>query len=145
MLTIITNFLITEWIWSITTGTAYLIINFFLLFALLKLWDHLRWLHAFLLSLCLTVGAFLIFFSIIGIILVWWLHVPYVLPDDAYKGTYNTLNSALILGGIYTLLQFLMARIIRHWKKLNIWRTFLCIACANLMTALLIYKITFKA
>ncbi len=144
MVTQITNFFLTQWIWSITTGSAYIIINFLLLFALFKLWDHLSWMRAFLLSIVLTIGGFFIFFAFVGIILVWWLQVPYVLPEDAYSGSYNTLNTALILAAIYSLLQVVLLLFINKWKKLNLWRAFLCVVCANIMTALLIYKITFS-
>lgn len=143
MIPIVSNFFITQWLWSLTTGSAYIVINSLLLFALLKLWDHLGWLRAFVLSLLLTVGAFLIFFVFTGIIFVWWLQVAYILPEDAYTVSYNTLNSSLMLGAFYSVIQMFFLLFINHWKKLNLWRAALCVLCANAMTALLIYKITF--
>ena len=144
MVTHITNFLITELIWSFTGGFSHLPINFLLLFMLFKLWDHMSWMKAFLMSLLLTIGAFIVFFGFVNLILVWGFQVPYVLPDDTYSGSYNILNTSIILAAIYSALQILGVIIARHWTPFNLWRAYLCILSANLMSALLVYKITFN-
>jgi hypothetical protein len=144
MLTHITNFLITEWIWSFTGGLSHLPINFLLLFMLLKLWDHMSWLRAFLMSFLLTVGAFIIFFGVINLVIVWGLKIPFKLPEDTYAGAYNVLNTSLILAAIYSAIQMIGVAIAQHWAHFNLWRAYLCILCANVMSALLVYKITFN-
>ena len=143
MLMMINNVLLTELLWSVTTFKTHIVINFLLLFVLLKLWDHLSWVRAFLWSAVLSVGSFVIFFLLVGGILVWGLNIPYVLPQDADVGTYNILNSSLILAGIYSLLQMFIVGLINQWKPSNVWRIFACVLCANLLTALLVYKIMF--
>ena len=143
MITHITNLLITELIWSFTGGLSHVPINFLLLFLLFKLWDHMSWLRAFLLSFLLSVGAFVFFFMITNIILVWGLGVAFVLPEDTYVGTYNILNTSLILGAIYSALQIAAIAIAHQWLHFNLWRAYLCILSANAMSALLVYKITF--
>jgi hypothetical protein len=144
MFTQITNFLITEWIWSFTGGLSHLLINFFLLFILFKLWDHMSWVKAFLMSFILTIGAFIIFFGFVNVVIVWGFNVPYVLPDDTYKGTYNILNTSLVLGVIYALIQMMMIMIAHHWSHFNLIRAYICIIFANVMSALVVYKITFN-
>lgn len=143
MLTPITNLVITEWIWSFTGGISQIPLNFLLLFMLFKLWDHMSWLKAFLMSLALSIGAFIVFFSLVYGILVWGLKVPYVLPEDTYVGSYNILNTSLILGAIYSVIQIIAIKVAHKWTHFNLWRAYLCIICANIMSALLVYKITF--
>lgn len=144
MLTHLSNFLITEWIWSFTGGLSHLPVNFILLFMLLKLWDHMSWLKAFLMSLLLTLAAFIIFFAFVNGIVVWGFEIPYVLPDDTYSGTYNILNTSLILAAIYSIIQIGIVMTAHHWMHFNLFRAYLCIIFANVMSALLVYKITFN-
>ena len=144
ILTSITNFLITEWIWSFTQGISHVSINFIILFMLLKLWDHMSWLKALLLSFFLSVGSFLFFFMLLTIVLVWGLGVTFVLPEDTYAGTYNILNTSLVLAALYSLLQIAGLSIAHKWIRFNLWRAYLCVISANAIAALLVYKITFN-
>lgn len=144
MITYITNFLLTEWIWSFTKGISHVPLNFLLLFMLFKLWDHMSWLKAFVLSVLLSIGSFLFFFMFVNIVLVWGLAIPFVLPEDTYSGSYNILNTSLVLAIIYSLLQITGLSIAHQWTRFNLWRAYLCVICANLITALLVYKITFN-
>jgi hypothetical protein len=144
MVTHITNFLITEWIWSFTGGLSHLPVNFLLLFMLFKLWDHMGWFKAFFMSLLLTISAFVIFFGFVNGIVVLALKIPYVLPTDTYAGTYNVLNTSLILAAIYALIQIVIITIAHYWSRFNLIRAYICIIFANLMSALVVYKITFN-
>ena len=140
MLTMLTNFLITQVIWSITIGLPHITTNMVLLFLLLKLWDHLRTVHAFVLSLVLNLGAFLVFIGMSYGILVWGFNISYVMPQNAYHGHNNFLITSLGMAGIYIVLQSIIIAIINQYKRFNIGRAFVCIVCSNLVTALLIYK-----
>lgn len=140
----LTNFILTEWIWSITGGFSYIPINVILLFLLLKLWDHLHWLRAFALSIVLTVGSFLIFFGLVYAIVVKGLGAQFVLPEDVHAGAYDILNTSLILAAIYSGLQGLILIGINRIMPLKVWRAFLCVLAANGMSALLVYKIMFN-
>lgn len=143
MLTSIINFLLTEWIWSITGGWYHIPLSCILMFVLLKLWDHLGWIRAFLLSIFLVFGSFLIYFGLIWGIFVSVLNVEYVLPADTYQGVYDHLNTSLILAAIYSLIQMIMLFFLHKWVRFNFWRTLLCVVSANLLAALLVYKMTF--
>lgn len=143
MLDSITNFLITQLIWSFTNGLSHLPLNFLLLLLLFKLWDHMSWSKALLMSFLLTIGSFLIFFGIMYVILVWGLKIPYALPEDTYVGSYNILNTSLVLAAFYSVIQIGGAKIARKWTQFNLWRSYACIVIANVMSALLVYKITF--
>jgi len=139
----ITNFLLTHWLWSITGGFWHLCVNSLLLFLLLKLWDHLPFIRALALSLFLTVGSFVIFFTVVGG-LMWAFDVSYTLPEDPMQGTYNILNASLVLAGIYIALQTAQLNFFYNWiSPKKFWRTFLCIVCSNIITALLVYKVNF--
>jgi hypothetical protein len=140
----ITNFIITQWIWSITGGFSYLPINFILLFLLLKLWGHFRMFKALLMSSILTFVPFLLFFGVIGIVFVWGFQVQFILPETAYEGSYNNLNSSLIMSGIYMLIQIPLLSLICKYTQCYHWKALLCLVCSNIMTALLIYKMTFS-
>lgn len=141
----LTNFLITQLIWSITGGFSHIPINSILLFLLLKLWDHFKWTKALMLSLLLSIGSFLIFLVLVGVIIVWGLNIPYVLPKNAYEGFYDYLTTSLTLAGIYIFIQALLIIILNQWGfRLNIWRIFLAIVCSNVVTALLVYKMSAK-
>ena len=144
MFTYITNFLITEWIWSFTGGLSHLPVNFVLLFMLFKLWDHMSWLKALLMSLVLTLSAFVIFFGFVNGVIVWGFKIPYLLPDDTYAGTYNILNTSLILAAIYSLIQIALIMGAHYWARFNLIRAYICIICANILSALVVYKITFN-
>jgi hypothetical protein len=144
MMASITNFLLTQLIWSITGGLSHIPISFILLFILLKLWDHLSWVRAFSLSLTLTASAFGLFFIPLVVILVWVLQVPYILPEDTYQGSFDYLNTSLMLACIYSVLQITLLLFLRKWFRFNFWRTALCVICAHLMSALLVYKMTFN-
>lgn len=143
MITAITNFLLTQLIWSITGGSYHIPISFLLLFMLLKLWDHLSWIRAFFIDLYLTFGSFIIFFALIFGVIVWGLGTPYVLPEDTYQGSFDHLNMSLILAALYSGIQIVQLYCIRKWVHFNFWRTVLCAVCANFISALLVYKITF--
>lgn len=143
MLTEITNFFLTLLLWSITGGIYHVPIAFFLLTFLCKFWDHQSLLKAIWLSFLLTIMSFGIFFLSIAGILVWWLHVPYILPQDSYVGSYDHLNTCLLLAGFYTGIQLLLVKIMRRWLALHQWRLMLCILCAQILSALLVYKIHF--
>lgn len=140
MITLISNFFVTQLIWSITNGIYHLALSFILLFMFLKLWDHLSWFRAFWIAFFLVISSFALFFALVNVIFVWGLKIPYVLPEDTYQGNYNYLMTSLFLGFIYILLQTIQLFIIRHWIRLQIWRVFLCIVCANVMSSLLVYK-----
>jgi hypothetical protein len=115
-----------------------------LLFLLLKLWNRMGVFKALGLSLFFTIGSFIIFFGLAWGILVWGLGVSYTLPEDAYQGSYNNLNASLILAAFYIGIQLLLLLVIKKWAHLSLWRVFLCILCSNIMSALLVYKLTFN-
>lgn len=144
MLSIFGNFVLTEWIWSITSATWYIPINILLSFLLLKLWDNLGWVRALALSIVLTVGSFLLFFCGIYFIGVKLLGMVYVLPEDAYSGSYNILNSSLVLAAIYSSIQTILLLIIDRFTSIRYWTALLCVWAANILTAFLVYKLTFN-
>ncbi len=139
----VTNFLITQLLWNVIAGSYYIVFNFLLLFLLFKTWDHLSWSRALLLSLFFSIGTFVLFFLIVNGI-VKSLNVSYWLPDDTYKGTYNYLHTSLIHSIIYMFIQSILLFFVHLFMRLNVGRMMLSIICANIMCALIIYKIMFN-
>ncbi len=139
MMNMLTNFFITQLIWSITVGLCHVTINTIILLLLLKLWDHLKITYAFLLSILLNIGAFLLFVGIVGGFL-WAFNIPYVMPQSPYQSYHDFMTTSVGLAGIYIVIQSIILTIIGQYKPLNMWRAFLCIVCSNLVTALLVYK-----
>lgn len=144
MLSTMGNFVLTEWIWSITTVSWYIPIHILLLFLLLKLWDRLGWVRALSLSVLLTIGSFLFFFAAVHFVGVKLLGIQYVLPEDAYSGSYNILNTSLVLAAIYSGIQTILLFIIDRFTSVRFWTAFLCVITANILTAFLVYKLTFN-
>lgn len=140
---LIGNFLITEWIWSITTASLYIPINILLLFLLLKLWDNLGWIRALALSIVLTIGSFLIFFAVVQYVGIKLLGLNFELPEDTYSGSYNILNSSLVLALIYSAIQSFILFIVDKFTAIRYWTAFLCVLTANILAAFLVYKLTF--
>lgn len=143
MLNVFSNFVLTEWIWSITSASWYIPINILLLFLFLKLWDNLGWIRALALSIVLTIGSFFIFFALVHFIGIKLLGLTYILPEDAYSGSYNILNSSLVLATLYSGIQAVLLLIIDRFTSIHYWTAFLCICAANLLAAFLVYKLTF--
>lgn len=139
MMNMLTNFFITQLIWSITAGLCHVTINTVILFLLLKLWDHLKITHAFLLSILLNIGAFLLFICVVGGLLRAF-NISYVMPENPYQSYHDFMTTSVGLAGIYIVIQSIILTIIGQYKPLNMWRAFLCIVCSNLVTALLVYK-----
>lgn len=139
------NFLVTEWIWSITTAAWYIPIHILLLFLLLKLWNNLGWVATLSLSILLTIGSFLLFFAFVHFVGIKLLNIQFALPEDTYTGSYNILNSSLVLAGIYSGIQILLLAIINKFTSIGFWTAVACIITANILTGLLIYKLTFAA
>lgn len=70
--------------------------------------------------------------------------MQYVLPEDAYSGSYNILNSSLVLAAIYTAIQTMLLFIIDKVTSIRFWTAFLCVITANIVSAFLVYKLTFN-
>lgn len=140
MMNMLTNFFITQLIWSITAGLSHVTINIVVLFLLLKLWDHLKLTHALLLSLVLNIGSFFLFISIVGGLLR-VLNISYVMPESPYQSYNDFLTTSVGLAGMYIIIQSIILIFIGQYKHLNLWRAFVCIVCSNLVTALLVYKL----
>lgn len=140
----IANFILTEWIWSIAAGAWYITINILLLFLFLKLWDQLGWVRALSISILLTISSFLIFFGFVYGVCVKLLGMQFVLPEDTYTGSYNILNTSLILSGIFIVIQSLLLFIINKFTSVHYMTALLCVIASNLMTAFLVYKIMFN-
>ena len=143
MLSTMGNFVLTEWIWSITTASWCLPITILLLFLLFKLWDHIGWVRALSLSIVLAIGSFLIFMLVVhfGIKL---LDIQFIFPEDTYAGSYNILNSSLVLAAIYSPIQAFLLFIIDLFTPIAYWTAFLCVVTANILAAFLVYKLTFN-
>lgn len=143
MLMHIGNFVLTEWIWSITTVSWYLPFNILLSFLFFKLWDNLSWIRALSLSIFLSIGAFLILFGMVHFIGVKLLGFEFVLPQDTYTGNYNILNASLVLAAIYSGIKAGMLAIINYFTRIHYITALLCVITADFLTAFLVYKITF--
>lgn len=141
MISTITHFLLTELIWGLTGGIYHTPLSFLLLFILLKLWDHVRFVRALWLSLFFAAGAWIIFMAgIAGI--MWLFNVHYLLPEDTYHPFYSYLSASLSFAALITLIQWVQLFILKRFVRVRFWHVFVCILCANVMSAVLVYKLT---
>lgn len=140
----IANIILTEWIWSITAGAWYITINILLLFLFLKLWNRLGWVRALSLSIVLTIFSYLLFFGFVYGVCVKLLGMQFVLPEDTYTGSYNILNTSLLLAAIFTVIQSFLVCITNKFLHIHYMTAIACVVASNILTALLVYKITFN-
>lgn len=134
-------FLLTQWLWSIIWGINQLCIAWVLLFILLKLWDHLSFLKAFLLSTGLSISAYIVFFTFGYVLLIMALDIQYIPPANAYEVSESILVSALFLAGIYSAIQCAFVLLIRKRSKLHWHRVGMSILFSNILSALIMYKL----
>lgn len=141
MLERIAHFFLTQWIWSVTFGLHQLLIAFVLFFLLLKLWDHLTWVKALLISVGLTAGAFLVFYITTVGIVVWMLDVQYILPANPYEDRVNVFTSAISVAFIYVIIEYALVLFARRWVKIQVFNVMVSAFVANILSALIIYKL----
>lgn len=131
----IAQFLLSEWIWSVTFALGMVPIAIVLMFILFWAVERYSMLKAFMLSLVAQVFALSIFSSIVIGLLVKLLGVE-MLADQAVLGP---LAASLSLALIYTILEGCFFWIVSTYSSVYMARALLIAAFSNVMAALLIY------
>lgn len=133
----ISQLLISEWIWGIAWVFYHNFINILFMIFLLKLFLGIRMVSAVLLSCCAQLTTFLFFnVFVIGVfvlgfgfeydVLKEWVYIP-----DKFYATF-------FLGLIYALLQSFFFLLINKYYKLHLSWVFVIVLISNSLTALLI-------
>ena len=144
MMNYMANFFLTQWLWSVTFGMYQLLIATVLFFLLLKLWDHLTLLRALAMSVGLSVGAFLILSAGVILIVIGAFDMKYVLPANPYEDQFTVFSSALSLAAIYIVLEFILVLIAKRWFRLQVYNVMVSAFVANILAALIVYKLVQK-
>jgi len=134
---ILSQLLISEWIWGLTWGFYHNFINILFMLFLFKLFLGIRIVPAVLLSFCSQLMAFLLFNLFVGGILVFCFGIEY----DTLKGWLyipNQFYASFFLGLIYAFLQSLFFWIFSRYYTLHLSWVFVITLISNSLTVLLV-------
>ncbi len=136
MLTSLSHYFLSEWLWSLTLGLYHMPINIFIMIGLSIFILRQRTVPAVLLSVSANLFSFLIFIAI-GYV----LHIDYVPEhDDIYVITNMALGCGA-LGIIYAVLQTLYVQGLRWYYELSFRGSIIMIWVSNLVTAFIMYRV----
>lgn len=141
MFVMLSDFFLSEWIWSITWGMYHIPINLVVMFILSKL--TLRVANIPLLMMIIGAHLFgIVLFSacVLGL-LGFSLGINYLPTDSAYGQSYNVLNASLALGCIYGVLQSIFFRLLSYHYELPLGYLVIITLLSNMISAQLVYTI----
>ena len=143
MIQSISDFLLSQWLWSITWDWYHIPINCVLFCVLCKLILRLNIVPAVLISLASNVYSFLVFTFFSFVVLYYLLDIRFT-PDQAHSVVTEPLLACLYLGLIYTVIQMSFFGILQIWYKINYWKIVGVSALSNVLTAWLISSLLLK-
>jgi hypothetical protein len=136
----VTDFLLSNWLWSMTWGWYHIPVNFLLLYFLLKWLMRASMIPALWMSLGAQFFTFMISTGLGGFILC-WLNLSFEPVLQPLTMGYELLAACLRFGISCAVLQILFFVLLNLWYKINI-RLAICAALlSNILTALLLSKI----
>lgn len=135
---IVGEFLLVEWMWSVTWGIPQAPLAWCFLSLLLWLYGRLGFIRAVLSSLLVTVLSFLIFSAciIIGLGILAYTPAPQMY-EYALSGVRWESFIGYGLAGIFSLLQIVLLRYVHRYAHVSMLRLAFLVLIANGMAALL--------
>jgi hypothetical protein len=133
----ISQLLISEWIWGLTWVFYHNFINVLIVLLLLKLFLGIRMVSAVWLSCCAQLITFLFF----NIFVIGVLVLGFEFEYDAFQGWVyipDKFYATFFLGLIYAFLQSLFFLLVNRYYKLHLSWVFVIVLISNSLTALLI-------
>lgn len=136
MLIGISQFLLSEWLWSVTNGEYHTPINIFVMIGITIFILRQKTVPSVLLAVSASIFSFLLFTGIIK-----FLNIDYVPEhDDAYI-VKDLLWRCMHLGFIYSILQMFYLSILRVFFTFNMRPLIWMVWVSNIITAWLMYRV----
>ena len=144
MVTQCVNFCVDELLWMLTWGWYQLAFGVFFIWLIFMFIGRLKMIPALALALGSYAFSIVVYFSCVGGLFVHYFQLQFV-PGEIPQ-VYGALHASLLLGLIYSFLQFFFYCIIRYWHRLPVISFFIASLIGNTFAALLaslFIKITF--
>lgn len=136
MLTAISQFLLSEWLWSMTSGGYHMPINIFVMIGITIFILRQKTVPSVLLAVSANVFSFLLFTGIIKL-----LNIDYVPEHDHVYVVKDLLWRCVHLGFIYSTLQMLYLAILRVFFTFNMRPLIWMVWVSNVITAWFMYRV----
>lgn len=136
MLTGISQFLLSEGLWSLTSGGYHTPINIFVMIGITIFILRKKTVPSVLLAVSASIFSFLFFIGIIK-----FLSIDYVPEHDDVYVVKDLLWRCLHLGFIYSILQMLYLAILRFFFTFNMRPLIWMVWVSNIITAWLMYRV----
>jgi hypothetical protein len=136
MLVAISQFLLSEWLWSITSGGYHTPINIFVMIGITIFILRQKTVPSVLLAVSANIFSFLLFTGIIKL-----LNIDYVPEHDDVYVVKDLLWRCVHLGFIYSMLQMLYLAILRVFFTFNMRPLIWMVWVSNLITAWIMYRV----
>jgi hypothetical protein len=136
MITAISQFLLSEWLWSVTSGGYHTPINIFVMIGITIFILRQNTVPSVLLAVSANIFSFLLLTGIIKL-----LNIDYVPEHDDVYVVKDLLWRCVHLGFIYSILQTLYLSILRVFFTFNMRPLIWMVWVSNLITAWLMYRV----
>lgn len=134
----LSQFFISEWLWSVTWGVYHNFFAILLLLFLLKLFLRISFVSAVLLSVFAQLFSFLFYTLFVVGFLMFILGIEYDMMASSILLP-GPLHACLLLGLIYAVLQIFFFYIVRFYYTLPLLRVSVLVVISNALAALLTY------
>lgn len=136
MLTTMSHFLLSEWLWSVTRGGYHTPINIFVMIGVCIFILRQKTVPSVLLAVSASLFSFFLFTGII-----YYLNPEYIHEHDQTYIIKGLMASCLYLGAIYAALQTVYLFLLSLMFSMNLQRLVGAIWASNLITAWIMYRV----
>lgn len=136
MLTAISQFFLSEWLWSVTNGGYHMQINIFVMIGITIFILRQKTVPSVLLAVSANLFSFLLYTGIIYV-----LNIDYVHEHDQGYVIKDLLWRCVYLGFIYSILQWVYVVGLRTFFTFNIRPLIWMVWISNIITAWIMYRV----
>lgn len=105
MLSSISYFLLSQWLWNITWGIYHIPLNIFFMYVLLCITHHAPRLHLFLLTFSANIFSFIVYSAFVVGVLIFGCGIQYFPHQCPVMSSITRLQASLFMGVIYSIIQ----------------------------------------
>lgn len=131
------DFLLGQWLWSITWDWYHIPINIAVSCLLFKLALRLNIIPSVLIAFLANIYSFIVFGLFAFIVLYYLFGIDFT-PEQASFMVAQPLHACIYLGLIYATIQMSAFALLQIWYKTNYWEMVSLAFLSNLVTALLV-------
>lgn len=133
------NFMLSEWIWSITWGIGHIPINIILMYLLGKFVIRVNSSYLFLLTVLSQIFAIVAFSAIVVGVIVCIIGMNHLPSESALDEKYNVFFASMAIGIIYALLQSLFFYLLSKRFTINVTAMTIIAFLSNITAAQIMY------